>query len=118
MQYVAEPAICLLAGLGLARLLGRLRSPQRGLRISLALLGSIAVVELSDEVVRPYKTVQDQQVRQFALALARTGTRRRPRLSEAGSGVRFGQWHWELGRSPSTSAISEFAHHGTDWSDP
>lgn len=67
MQYVA-PAVCLLTGLGLARVLGLARAPWRALRVGLVLFASIGAFEMAWEVALPYKSPVDERARAFARA--------------------------------------------------
>ncbi|GIW74493.1 MAG: hypothetical protein KatS3mg103_1015 [Phycisphaerales bacterium] len=72
LQLYLAPALCLLAGQGLALLLGRLqawvrapawRSPQR---VAFVLLASIPVVSMVRDVLQPYKTTTDLALRRAA----------------------------------------------------
>jgi hypothetical protein len=68
MQYVA-PAICLMAGLGLSTALGCFsRPPVRAAAVPVAAiaLGVAGVVLLADDFRHPYRTIYDQQAREFA----------------------------------------------------
>jgi hypothetical protein len=68
MQYAA-PAICLMAGLGLSTLLNWLPRPfsrARAVRNVAVGLGVAGVVLLVDDFRHPYRTLYDQQVREFA----------------------------------------------------
>lgn len=68
MQFVA-PGICLLAGLGMATLLGRVPKPEsrRGaLTAVLILLAGLGIVLTGKGLVRPYRSAYDRRVRDFA----------------------------------------------------
>ncbi len=68
MQHVA-PSICLLAGLGAARLVGMIPRPERrrrALRFTGATLAGIGVISIAADLARPYKFAEDEQSRQFA----------------------------------------------------
>jgi hypothetical protein len=67
-QHLA-PAICLLAGLGAARLIARIRheSMQRGALVAgTALLAIFATGQMIRDLSQPYRTEHDQRVREFA----------------------------------------------------
>lgn len=73
MQYVA-PAVCLLAGLGLAILLTRLPTPRAQLRGAMAALGLFVLFgagSMVRDLVKPYKTIYDEVDRGFAIWLWR-----------------------------------------------
>jgi hypothetical protein len=68
MQFLA-PAICLLAGLGMAWLLDAIPWPRarRGLAaLALLLLTGFALIALAGDVRRPYRFPYDHQTREFA----------------------------------------------------
>ncbi len=68
MQYIA-PAICLMAGLGLSTLLGRLLRPARrvvAVRVAAVTLGAAGIVALVDDFRHPYRAIYDYQAREFA----------------------------------------------------
>jgi hypothetical protein len=68
MQYVA-PAICLLAGLGLAAALARLASPRLrrdGLRGAVLALAALGLWLVGYDLTHPYKTPSDERARAFA----------------------------------------------------
>jgi hypothetical protein len=68
MQYLA-PAICLLAGLGLSTVLGRLnRPPARAVmvRITVTTLAVVGIATVADGFRHPYRAVYDHQAREFA----------------------------------------------------
>ena len=67
-QYLA-PAICLLAGLGTARLIARIRSDsmqRRALATCTVLLAMFAAGQMIRDLTHPYRTEHDQRVREFA----------------------------------------------------
>ena len=64
-QYAA-PGLCLLAGLGAATLVGRLRRRRLALAISLVGLVAVGVVPLALEAGHPYRSVHSQRSRAFA----------------------------------------------------
>jgi hypothetical protein len=67
MQYAA-PAICLMAGVGLASALGWLRRPpaSRVGVVAAILLCVLGLASLARDMIRPYKTPYDQANREFA----------------------------------------------------
>jgi hypothetical protein len=68
MQFVA-PAICILAGLGSARLLQAIpwRRARSGLSsLAVLLLAGFGLVSLAGDVARPYRFLYDHQSREFA----------------------------------------------------
>jgi hypothetical protein len=68
MQYAA-PAICLMAGLGLSTVLGCFSRPPvraKAIRVAAITLGVAGVVLLADDFRHPYRTIYDQQAREFA----------------------------------------------------
>jgi hypothetical protein len=68
MQFLA-PAICLLAGLGAARVLAWFPSPglrRRGLRLGVVALVAIGIVPLASDATHPYRSIQAERARQFA----------------------------------------------------
>lgn len=68
MQYIA-PMICLLAGLGAARLIGLARCDRRRSRLMLlstATLAAIGLAAIGLDVARPYKFAEDDAARRFA----------------------------------------------------
>ncbi|QEH33135.1 hypothetical protein OJF2_16320 [Aquisphaera giovannonii] len=68
MLYLA-PSICLLAGLGLSRLLERIRLPRRRAAISAACALAPAALGLgliARDVAKPYRVVEDVKTREFA----------------------------------------------------
>ena len=68
MQYVA-PSICLMAGLGLDRLVARFSNTSaRGRRLAYLFAGLAAtgIVSLVIDAARPYKTVYERNARDFA----------------------------------------------------
>lgn len=67
-QYAA-PAICLLAGAGVAALLDLIRSDRRRRRATAALLAALVVCGVVPQIVSwrtPYRMVHDQEAREFA----------------------------------------------------
>ena len=71
MQYIA-PAIILMAGLGGAVLLSRLRNPQigeRAMRMSLVLLVFVGLWLVGWDCTHPYKSIFDRESRNFAKQL-------------------------------------------------
>jgi hypothetical protein len=102
MQYVA-PAICLCAGLGLARLLatrspaGRLRDRVRVASVLLLCLGLGVGMR---EFVYPYKTWRDQKARDFARWFWPAHERGAVvACARSDLGVSFDPVHWEIGRT-------------------
>jgi hypothetical protein len=68
MQYLV-PAICLLAGTGVATLLARIRNPGRQLRLlcaGLSALVLIGVVPIVLDGFHPYRAIHAQRAREFA----------------------------------------------------
>jgi hypothetical protein len=68
MQYLA-PAICLLAGIGVAALLGLFRDPRVAARATLAtllILAAIGIVPLAIDAFHPYRAIHADRARQFA----------------------------------------------------
>jgi hypothetical protein len=68
MQYLA-PSICLLAGLGAARVLEWIRAVRfrgLGLRTGLLALAAVGIVPLVLDARHPYRSVHAQRARQFA----------------------------------------------------
>jgi len=68
MQYLV-PSICLLAGVGAAFPLARVRGPQRRLRairLILCALVMVGVVPLAVDAFRPFRSMQAQRAREFA----------------------------------------------------
>ncbi len=68
MQYAA-PAVCLMSGLGLSTLLGRIRRPAgraMAIRAATIAFGVTGVVMLADDFRHPYRAIYDYQVREFA----------------------------------------------------
>jgi hypothetical protein len=102
MQYIA-PAVCLLAGLGAAALLSRLRSAsvrRRALRLGLASLAGIGLVTIGREAARPYKMIEDERARVFARRFW-VEHARGAELACVKRDLRttFTPRHWELGRT-------------------
>jgi hypothetical protein len=71
-QHLAGP-ICLLAGAGLVavlRLVGRRRAPTAA-RVVTGLLLAMAIVGIASDVRKPYKNIEDRDVRDLVRAMAR-----------------------------------------------
>jgi len=101
MQYVA-PAICLMAGLGLSTLLGWFPRPAgraAAIRVAAITLGVAGVVLLADDFRHPYRTIYDQQVREFA----------RRFWPEQARGAELACLHWDFGINRGHIAYSRTA---------
>jgi hypothetical protein len=103
MLFLA-PAVCWLAGIGAAELLGRLRDPRlyrHGLTTVVVALGGFGLVSLGFDVARPYRSEEDEQARAFA----RRFWAEQARGSELAClcrdmGVTFKPSHWQPIRTP------------------
>ncbi len=102
MQYVT-PAICMMAGLGAATVLARLRrpgAPRRALRFGLLTLAVIGLGPLGRDIVCPYKEYDDHKTREFARwfwkAMARDAE---VACIKTDLGEEFDWLHWQLGRT-------------------
>jgi 4-amino-4-deoxy-L-arabinose transferase-like glycosyltransferase len=69
IMLYAAPSICVLAGVGGAALIARMRSPAlsgRSLRLAGALLAFLGFYFIVTDLARPYRTFEDHQNRRFA----------------------------------------------------
>ncbi|MGE5756603.1 MAG: hypothetical protein ACM35G_12975 [Planctomycetaceae bacterium] len=103
MLYLA-PAVCLLAGLGAASLLARLRRPQtyrRFLSATVASLAGFGLISLGLDIAHPYKTVYDLRARDFARRFW-TAQAHGAELAclRHDLGIAFKPSHWQLLRTP------------------
>jgi hypothetical protein len=64
------PAFCLLAGVGLAALLARLRAPQRGPAIVCLALAAMPIGGIAADIAQPYTLESDLLCERFAAGLA------------------------------------------------
>jgi hypothetical protein len=98
MQYAA-PAICILAGLGAARLIERRNRP-RLLNWGVGALVIIGVVPTIQSMIYPYKMIEDEKARAFAKRFwVEQGRDGELACLKRDLGVIFTPKHWELDRS-------------------
>ena len=91
MQYAA-PSLCLLAGLGAAAALGRVRRPglrRRAVRLAVAGLVVIGVAPLVGDLSHPYRSVHADRARRFARSFW-------PMLAD-GAEVACARWDYGVG---------------------
>ena len=101
MQHVA-PMVCLLVGVGVEALIGRIGDPARRARLYRLTLAGLAVIGglmFVGDLARPYRTAEDQRSRDFARWFWPEMARGAELCCvKASRGTEFDGRYWELGR--------------------